>query len=68
MEDVNSDKMIDRPVYSNRVHVTDVTDLSVKDAVVWRDGMSQNLHLFYYRLKSVYFFLNQKSTYFKGIV
>ncbi len=57
---INSDKMIDRPVYSNRVHVTDVTDLSIKGTVVWRNGMSQNLHLFYYTLKSVYFFLTKR--------
>ncbi len=32
--------MIDRPVYSDMVHLTDVTVLSVKDTVVWHDIMS----------------------------
>ncbi len=32
--------MIDRQVYSDRLHVTDATELSVKDAVVGRDSMS----------------------------
>ncbi len=29
VKDVNSDKMIDRPVYSDRLRVTDATELSV---------------------------------------
>ncbi len=43
VEDDNRDKMIDRPVYSDRGLVTDPTGLSVKDAVVWHDSMSQSL-------------------------
>ncbi len=35
VEDVNSDKMIDRPVYSDRLSVTDATEPFVKDTVVW---------------------------------
>ncbi len=34
VEDVNCVKMIDRPVYSDRVRVTGATERSVKDAVV----------------------------------
>ncbi len=34
MEDVNSDKIIDKPVYSDRLRVTDATEPSVKDTVV----------------------------------
>ncbi len=45
MEDVNSDKMIDRPVYSDRLRVTDVTERSIKDAVVLHDFMSQSTDL-----------------------
>ncbi len=45
MKDVNSDKMIDRPVYSDRLRVTDVTERSIKDAVVLHDFMSQSTYL-----------------------
>ncbi len=34
VEDVNCDKMIDRPVYSDSVRVTDTTERSFKDEVV----------------------------------
>ncbi len=68
MEDVNSDKMIDRPVYSDRLHVTDATEPSVNDAVVWRDSMSQNLPTLLLHTQKCVLFPHQKSTYFKGVV
>ncbi len=60
VEDVNRDKMIDRPVYSDRVRVT--------DAVVWRDSMSQSLPTLLLHTQRCVLFLHQKSTYFKGVV
>ncbi len=60
VEDVNSDKMIDRPVYSDRVRVT--------DAVVWRDSMSQSLPTLLLHTQRCVLFLHQKSTYFKDLV
>ncbi len=44
VEDINSDKMIDwQASLQWRLCVTDATEPSVKNAVVWRDSMSQSL-------------------------
>ncbi len=66
MEDVY--KMIDRPVYSDRVRVTDATERSVKDAVVCRESMSQSLPTLLLHTHKCVLFHHQNSTYFKGIV
>ncbi len=68
MEDVNSDKIIDKPVYSDRLRVTDATEPSVKDTVVWPDSMSQSLPTLLLHTQKCVLFLHQKSTYFKGVV
>ncbi len=67
--------MIDRPVYSDRVRVTDATERSVKDAVVWHDSMcpkacySSTTHSKEYGFtKRVQLWFHQKTTYFKGVV
>ncbi len=66
VEDGNSDKRIDRPVY--RLRVTDATEPSVKDVVVWLDSISQSLHTILLHTQKCVLFLHQKSAYFKGIV
>ncbi len=61
-------KMIDRQVYSDRLRVTDATELSVKDAVVGRDSMSQSMPTLLPHTQKCVHFLHQNSSYFKGVV
>ncbi len=68
VEDVNSDEMIDRPVYSDRLRVTGATERFVKDAVVWRDSMSQSLPtLLLHTQNCVFFFTKKYILYGRGI-
>ncbi len=67
MEDVNCDKMIERPVYSDCVHVTGATKHMLNTQLYNVIVCPKACIHFYYILKSVYFFFT-KRVYFKVVV
>ncbi len=67
VEDVNCDKMIDRPVYSDWVCVTGATERMLNTQLYDVIACPKACLHFYYILKSVYFFFTRR-VYFKVVV